>query len=97
MPKDVLNQNVKDTELEQITARSKNFSSYAKDHSSMQTSDSDKTLEGDIDKGVQVSDKNLQDIKEYIAKKIFNGKEYQLSDLTKDKVTYEQTYKDYPV
>ena len=52
----------------------------------MQTSDSDKTLEGDIDKGVQVSDKNLQDIKEYIAKKIFNGKEYQLSDLTKDKV-----------
>ena len=51
----------------------------------------------DIDKGVQVSDKNLQDIKEYIAKKIFNGKEYQLSDLTKDKVTYEQTYKDYPI
>ena len=97
VPKDVLNQSVKDTELEQITARSKNFSSYAKDHSSLQTSDSDKTLEGDIDKGVQVSDKNLQDIKEYIAKKIFNGKEYQLSDLTKDKVTYEQTYKDYPI
>ncbi|WP_391200496.1 two-component system regulatory protein YycI [Staphylococcus epidermidis] len=97
VPKDVLNQSVKDTELEQITARSKNFSSYAKDHSSMQTSDSDKTLEGDIDKGIQVSDKNLQDIKEYIAKKIFNGKEYQLSDLTKDKVTYEQTYKDYPI
>ena len=44
-----------------------------------------------------MSDKNLQDIKEYIAKKIFNGKEYQLSDLTKDKVTYEQTYKDYPI
>ena len=93
VPKDVLNQSVKDTELEQITARSKNFSSYAKDHSNLQTSDSDKTLEGDIDKGVQVSDKNLQDIKEYIAKKIFNGKEYQLSDLTKDKVTYEQSYK----
>ena len=37
VPKDVLNQSVKDTELEQITARSKNFSSYAKDHSSMQT------------------------------------------------------------
>ena len=60
MPKDVLNQSVKDTELEQITARSKNFSSYAKDHSSLQTSDSDKTLEGDIDKGVQVSDRTYK-------------------------------------
>ena len=62
VPKDVLNQSVKDTELEQITARSKNFSSYAKDHSSLQTSDSDKTLEGDIDKGVQVSDKNKENL-----------------------------------
>ena len=35
----------------------------------MQTSDSDKTLEGDIDKGVQVSDKNLQDIKSTLQRK----------------------------
>ena len=35
--------------------------------------------------------------KSTLQKKIFNGKEYQLSDLTKDKVTYEQTYKDYPI
>ena len=38
VPKDVLNQNVKDTELAQITARSKDFSSYAKEHSSLNLS-----------------------------------------------------------
>ena len=97
VPKDVLNQNVKDTELAQITARSKDFSSYAKEHSSLNTSDSDKTLEGDIDKTVKVSDKNLKDIKDYISKNIFNRKEYQLSDLTSHKITYEQTYRGYPI
>ena len=67
VPTDVLNKKVKDTKLAQITARSKDFSSYAKEHSSLDTSDKDKTLEGDIDKTVKVSDKNLKDIKDFIA------------------------------
>ena len=97
MPEDVLNKSVKDTKLAQITARSKDFSSYAKDHSSLSTSDSDKTLEGDIDKTVKVSDKNLQDIKDFIARNVYNGKEYQLSDLSSDNMAYEQTFEGYPI
>lgn len=93
VPTDVLNKKVKDTKLAQITARSKDFSSYAKEHSSLDTSDKDKTLEGDIDKTVKVSDKNLKDIKDFIADSIYNGKQYQLSDLSSDKITYEQTLK----
>ena len=91
VPTDVLNKKVKDTKLAQITARSKDFSSYAKEHSSLDTSDKNKTLEGDIDKTVKVSDKNLKDIKDFIADSIYNGKQYQLSDLSSDKITYEQT------
>ena len=72
VPTDVLNKKVKDTKLAQITARSKD-SSYAKEHSSLDTSDKDKTLEGDIDKTVKVSDKNLKDIKDFIADSIYNG------------------------
>ena len=86
VPTDVLNKKVKDTKLAQITARSKDFSSYAKEHSSLDTSDKDKTLEGDIDKTVKVSDKNLKDIKDFIADSIYNGKQYQLSDLSSDKI-----------
>ena len=97
VPTDVLNKKVKDTKLAQITARSKDFSSYAKEHSSLDTSDKDKTLEGDIDKTVKVSDKNLKDIKDFIADSIYNGKQYQLSDLSSDKITYEQTYEGYPI
>ena len=92
VPTDVLNKKVKDTKLAQITARSKDFSSYAKEHSSLDTSDKNKTLEGDIDKTVKVSDKNLKDIKDFIADSIYNGKQYQLSDLSSDKITYEQTF-----
>ena len=97
VPTDVLNKKVKDTKLAQITARSKDFSSYAKEHSSLDTSDKDKTLEGDIDKTVKVSDKNLKDIKDFIADSIYNGKQYQLSDLSSDKITYEQTFEGYPI
>lgn len=97
VPNDLLKKEVKDTKLAQITARSKNFSSYAKDHSDMDTSDSDKTLEGDINKSVKVSDKNLKDIKDFISRNVYNGKKYQLSDLSSDNITYEQTYDGYPI
>ena len=95
VPEDVLNKSVKDTKLAQITARSKD--SQAMNHSSLSTSDSDKTLEGDIDKTVKVSDKNLQDIKDFIARNVYNGKEYQLSDLSSDNMAYEQTFEGYPL
>lgn len=44
---------------------------------------------------MKVSDKNLKDIKDFIADSIYNGKQYQLSDLSSDKITYEQTFEGY--
>lgn len=46
---------------------------------------------------MKVSDKNLKDIKDFIADSIYNGKQYQLSDLSSDKITYEQTFEGYPI
>jgi len=97
VPKDVLNQNVKIVNLNKLLPVQRISQVMRKIIQACKRLIPIKHLKEIFDKGVQVSDKNLQDIKEYIAKKIFNGKEYQLSDLTKDKVTYEQTYKDYPI
>ena len=46
---------------------------------------------------MKVSDKNLQDIKDFIARNVYNGKEYQLSDLSSDNMAYEQTFEGYPI
>ncbi|MEB6612560.1 two-component system regulatory protein YycI [Staphylococcus pasteuri] len=97
VPVDVLNKDVKDTKMQQITAQSKNFSSYAKKHSSLSTSDSGKTINGEIDSTVNVSDNNLKEIKNYMKDNIFGGKNYQLSKMNSDSMTFEQTYNGYPI
>ena len=48
VPDDVLNKDVKDTHMQQITAESKDFSSYAKERSSLSVSESGKLFDGDI-------------------------------------------------
>ena len=97
VPDDVLNKDVKDTHMQQITAESKDFSSYAKEHSSLSASESGKLLDGDIGSTVNVSDKNLKDIKNYMKDNVYKGKYYQLSKLGSDTMTFEQTYQGYPI
>lgn len=93
----ILNKSVKGIHLEQITAHSEDFSDEAKDNSDLTTSDSGKTLESDIDPSVDVSDKNLKDIKDYLTKHVYKGENYQLSNITSDSLTYEQTYGKFPI
>ena len=97
VPDDVLNKDVKDTHMQQITTESKDFSSYAKERSSLSASESGKLLDGDIGSTVNVSDKNLKDIKNYMKDNVYKGKYYQLSKLGLDTMTFEQTYQGYPI
>ena len=94
---DVLNKDVSGTKMQMITATSKNFKSYAENKSSLETSDSGFTLSGEVDNTVNVSDRNLSDLKDYIINHIYNGKVYQLGDMNSNTVTYEQTYDGYPL
>lgn len=95
--KDILNKDVKGIKMRMITASSKNFSKYAEDKSSLNTENSGKVLKGDINSTVNVNDNNFSDLKKYLMNDIYKGKLYQLSDVSNDTVTYEQTYNDYPI
>lgn len=95
--KDILNKDVSGTKMQMITAKSKDFESYAKGKSSLEAEDSGNTLTGEINSTVNVSDSNLSDLKDYIMSNVYNGKMYQLGDVTSDTVTYEQTYEGYPL
>ena len=61
--KDILNKDVSGTKMQMITAKSKDFESYAKGKSSLETEDSGNTLTGEINSTVNVSDSNLSDLK----------------------------------
>ena len=91
VPASILNKSVKGIQLEQITGRSKDFSSKAKGDSDLSTSDSGKLLNANISQSVKVSDNNLKDLKDYVNKRVFKGAEYQLSEISSDSVKYEQT------
>ncbi|CXT82067.1 two-component system regulatory protein YycI [Staphylococcus aureus] len=97
VPASILNKSVKGIQLEQITGRSKDFSSKAKGDSDLSTSDSGKLLNANISQSVKVSDNNLKDLKDYVNKRVFKGAEYQLSEISSDSVKYEQTYDDFPI
>ncbi|HDB0352739.1 TPA: two-component system regulatory protein YycI [Staphylococcus aureus] len=97
VPTSILNKSVKGIKLEQITGRSKNFSSKAKGDSDLTTSDGGKLLNANISQSVKVSDNNLKDLKDYVNKRVFKGAEYQLSEISSDSVKYEQTYDDFPI
>ena len=62
--KDILNKDVSRTKMQMITAKSKDFESYAKGKSSLETEDSGNTLTGEINSTVNVSDSNLSDLKD---------------------------------
>lgn len=97
VPTSILNKSVKGIKLEQITGRSKDFSSKAKGDSDLTTSDGGKLLNANISQSVKVSDNNLKDLKDYVNKRVFKGAEYQLSEISSDSVKYEQTYDDFPI
>ena len=86
VPASILNKSVKGIQLEQITGRSKDFSSKAKGDSDLSTSDSGKLLNANISQSVKVSDNNLKDLKDYVNKRVFKGAEYQLSEISSDSV-----------
>ncbi|MDN8966499.1 two-component system regulatory protein YycI, partial [Staphylococcus aureus] len=73
VPASILNKSVKGIQLEQITGRSKDFSSKAKGDSDLSTSDSGKLLNANISQSVKVSDNNLKDLKDYVNKRVFKG------------------------
>ena len=95
--KDILDKDVKGIKMQMITASSKDFTSYAKAHSSLKAEKSGKMLKGNIDSTVNVSESNFSDLKKYLMEHIYNGKLYQLGGVNNNSVTYEQTYQDYPI
>lgn len=97
VPFSILNKSVKGIKLEQITGRSKDFSSKAKGDSDLTTSDGGKLLNANISQSVKVSDNNLKDLKDYVNKRVFKGSEYQLSEISSGSVKYEQTYDNFPI
>lgn len=97
VPASILNKSVKGIRLEQITGRSKDFSSKAKGDSDLTAADGGKLLNANISQSVKVSDNNLKDLKDYVNKRVFKGSEYQLSEISSGSVKYEQTYDNFPI
>ncbi|KMR68516.1 hypothetical protein EY01_14900, partial [Staphylococcus aureus] len=81
-PTSILHKSVKGIKLEQITGRSKDLRSKAKGDSDLTTSDGGKLLNANIRQSVKVSANNLKDLTDYVNKRVFQGAEYQLNEIS---------------
>ncbi|SCS79287.1 two-component system regulatory protein YycI [Staphylococcus caeli] len=88
---------VKDLKMQLLTARSYDFSSFAKTHSEVSSEDSGATAKRDISSPVDVSNDQYTDLKSYVKDNVYKGKDYEMSNINNDKVTFEQTYNEYPI
>ncbi|WP_436855468.1 two-component system regulatory protein YycI [Staphylococcus caeli] len=88
---------VRDLKMQLLTARSYDFSSYAKSHSEVSSEDSGATAKGDISSPVDVSNDQYTDLKSYVKDNVYKGKDYEMSNINNNKVTFEQTYNEYPI
>ena len=52
---------------------------------------------GDINNAVDVGNNQYTALKSYVKDNVYKGKDYEMSNIDNDKVTFEQTYHDYPI
>lgn len=88
---------VKGLKMQLLTARSFDFSSYAKSRSEISSEDSGARAKGDINNAVDVGNDQYTALKSYVKDNVYKGKDYEMSNIDNDKVTFEQTYHDYPI
>ena len=88
---------VKGLKMQLLTARSFDFSSYAKSRSEISSEDSGARAKGDINNAVDVGNDQYTALKSYVKDNVYKGKNYEMSNIDNDKVTFEQTYHDYPI
>ncbi|MBM2659164.1 two-component system regulatory protein YycI [Staphylococcus pseudoxylosus] len=88
---------VKNLKMQLLTARSFDFSSYAKAHSDISSEQSGAMAKGDISSPIDVSNDQYTDLKTYVKDKVYKGKDYEMSNIDNKNVTFEQTYEDYPI
>ena len=87
----------KNLKTQLLTARSNDFSEYAKSHSKVATENDGTTLKGDIDRTIEVNEDQTDDLKAYVRDKIYDGKAYELRSINDDEAVFEQVHKGYPV
>ncbi|PTF07924.1 hypothetical protein BUY41_06610 [Staphylococcus cohnii] len=88
---------VKNIEMQLLTARFNDFSSYAKARSSISSEADGQKIKGEINDPIDVSNDQYTDLKSYVKDKIFKGQNYEMSKIDDKHVTFEQTYNDFPI
>ena len=88
---------VKNIKMQLLTARSNDFSSYAKSRSHVTSEDSGQKIKGDINNPIDVSNDQYTDLKSYVKDSVYRGKNYEMSKIDDDHVTFEQTYNNFPI
>ncbi|MCE5048530.1 two-component system regulatory protein YycI [Staphylococcus equorum] len=83
--------------MQLLTARSNDFSSYAKTRPSITSEHSGAVAKGDISDPINISNDQFTDLKSYVKGSVFKGEDYEMSHIDDEKVTFEQTYNDYPI
>ncbi|PKI21240.1 hypothetical protein CW746_07640 [Staphylococcus succinus] len=88
---------VKNLKMQLLTARSNDFSDYAKRHDHLSSAQSGSLLKGDISSPIDVSNDQYTDLKSYVKDKVYKGSNYEMSQINNKNVTFEQTYNNYPI
>ena len=90
-------QSVDGVKMQLLTARSKDFSSYAKDKDDVSAESSGRVAKGDMKDAISIKNNAFTDLKKFIVDDVYKGTQYQMSDVSNDKVTFEQTYQSFPI
>src|SRR5699024_7202351 len=88
---------VKGLKMQLLTGRSYDFTSYAKARSNIESKEAGAMAEGEVNDPVNLSNDQFTDLKSYVKGSVYKGEDYEMSQIEDDKVTFEQTYQDYPI
>lgn len=90
-------QTAKGVEMQLLTARSKDFTNYAKSRDSVSSEDSGYTITVDVNDDITVKNDNITKLNTYIRDNVYKGNGYQLKEMDKDRIVFEQTYNSYAI
>ncbi|MDT3959759.1 two-component system regulatory protein YycI [Staphylococcus kloosii] len=90
-------QSVKGVKMQLITARTKDFTDYAKNKKGVESGANGDIAKSDLDHHISVSKDSFTNLKNYIKNNVYKGDSYAMSDVTDDKVILEQTYNAFPI
>lgn len=88
---------VKNVKMQLVTARSFDFTNFAKSHSDVTRAKSGEAAKGNLSDAIDVGNDQYSDLKSYIQKNVYKGDDYELSKIDDNEVTFVQTYNNYPI